>query len=277
MKFFWNKSATSPSRRHAKFRVQRLKKFGVIGGVAATVIALGIYAHVNGSFTRAGAWVSTTTLQTTQDLGFSVGEILVTGRQHIAQEDILTHLNIRQGQAMFSIDLDATRETLERISWVERAVVSRRLPDKIVVSITERTPVALWQYKQNISLIDRDGTVLTASGLDAWQHLPLIVGEDAPQHAMELMGLLKAEPAIERQLASAVRIGNRRWDLHLKNGIVVKLPEQNTGLALSRLIAQQKKNDIFNRNLVAVDLRIPERFVVEQKAAPEDAGTKKSI
>jgi cell division protein FtsQ len=259
---FWKKRSTSGTRRNTKVWVLRLRKSGFALAVMLTIASTTYYAWANGAVASFGAFVHDKTIAATAASGFRVSEIMVTGRNNIAQDDILQRLDIEEDAPLFGVSLAAAQQSLSEIPWVEKAVVSRRLPDKIIVSITERAPVALWQYQKKISVIDATGLSLTSSNIEAYKNLPLIVGEDAPEHVTEMIGLLRAEPGIAKEVTSAIRVGGRRWDLKLKNGVTVKLPEYNVELALSRLAAAQQDHSILNGRVASVDLRIPERFVI---------------
>jgi cell division protein FtsQ len=71
----------------------------------------------------------------------------------VAREDIIA-------RNVFSISLDDRRKELEQIPWVESATVMRLIPNRIVISITERKPVAFVQIGSKIYLIDAGGVVI---------------------------------------------------------------------------------------------------------------------
>jgi cell division protein FtsQ len=71
------------------------------------------------------------------------------------------------GASIFSIPLDERRRRLLAVDWVSSASLSRVWPRRIVVTVTERTPVAFAKLamgggsRYRFSLIDRDGVLLT--------------------------------------------------------------------------------------------------------------------
>lgn len=262
---FWKKRGSSGSRRTTRMWFARAKKYVVTVTMIAAIGGGGFYAWKSGAFTAFGDWAVEKSMVATSAMGFKVDDILITGRHRISQKDLMEHLKIAQGAPILGIDLLAAQQSLSQISWVEQASVSRRLPSTIVIDIRERAPVALWQFRQKISVIDANGQPLTSDNVAEWQDLPLIVGEDAPRHVTEILSLMNAEPDIAQQLVSAVRVGDRRWDLRLKNGMLVKLPEQNVEFALRQFAKQQEENNILDKQVVTIDLRIPEKFVVEMK------------
>jgi cell division protein FtsQ len=252
----------------------RLRKLSTAASIIALAGATIFAGYHNGAFRKIGGWASSETLKITADAGFKVKDILVTGRKQISEDALLASLSVKQNAPIFGISIADAQKSLSGISWVKDVTISRRLPDAIIVELKERQPAALWQYQKKISLIDQEGAVLTAENLSPWKSLPLVVGEDAPKHIAELAGLLNAEPVIAGALGSAVRINNRRWDLHLQNGMVVKLPEQDSELALRRLVTLQAQKKIFDRNIAAIDLRQPERLMVTPIALKEDVTPK---
>jgi cell division protein FtsQ len=246
--------------------IQRLKTLGIRGACAGVVFIVPFILWKNGALDKIAPFITAKTYEVTSSAGFKVNEILVTGRRHVAQDEIFAQLNIARGMPVFAIDLEATRQRLLSIPKIKDAALSRRLPDKILINISEREPAALWQNNKKVSVIDSGGTVIDSGDLDPYKDLPMVVGDDAGKTAAALFALLNAEPTIATRISSAVRVGGRRWDLHLKNGMIVMLPAQNTGLALAKLARAQTRDKILGRNIVRIDLRLENKFVIEPGA-----------
>jgi cell division protein FtsQ len=253
--------------------LMRLRKMALVSAAVGVLGAGAVYSYQAGAVSAARDALVEKMVDVSALSGFRVQQVLVRGRARIPQEDLLMHLNIDDNAPIFDIDLAKARENIAEIPWIKDVAVSRQLPDTVIVSITERTPVALWQYQKKISAIDADGVALTSDGLEQFRQLPLVVGAEAPARATEIVALLTAEPTIAAQFQSAVRIGDRRWDLKLKNGITVKLPENDVELAISRLARGQQTKDLLGKNITTIDLRIPDKLVVETAAAMPDKKT----
>jgi len=199
-----------------------------------------------------------------------VQDIRVKGRDKTASDDLLEALGVERGAPILAFNPHHAREAVEQIPWVRLARVERRLPDTIAVTLIEREPMALWQQDRQMRLIDADGVVLTANDLSRWPNLPLLVGADAPKRGPALLKLLAEEPAVGSLVEAAVLVGSRRWDLRLKNGIDIRLPEHDVANALHQLALVQQTNGILDKDVVAVDLRIPDRLSVQTSAAAAD-------
>lgn len=217
----------------------------------------------SGHMTRLGDALGFGMVQITAHAGFRIDDILVEGRHHTNPDVILAALNIKRGDPIFGFDPASARDTLEKLSWVEQVRVERHLPDLVRIYITERVPVALWQREGQLSLIDRHGQVLDTDNLKKFGDLPVLIGSTAPEQAENILQMLAFEPLIAPRVAAATLVGGRRWDLTLDNKIKVKLPEKDAARALHNLGTLQTEHQILDRDLLAIDMRIPEKMVIE--------------
>lgn len=202
---------------------------------------------------------------TLADAGFRVENILVEGRAEVDAEVLRAIINLERGDPIFAFDPAETREMIERLSWVREAHVERRLPNTVYVGLVERTPVALWQHKNKLRVIDAEGVTLTDKLSVNQKSLPIVVGEYANEQAYDLLVMLNAEPDIQKLVEAATWVGDRRWDLALKNDMVVRLPEMDIGLALSRLTQAQEQDKILDKDLSVIDLREKDRITVRTR------------
>lgn len=257
-------TAAAPVRRRALSRGRRVvRRFAVPGAALLAVAGLAWSASTGGIVAQGWASVRGGTYELTASLGFKVEEVLISGRRSVDSAVVLYALGVRRGDPILAFDPDAARDALESIPWVEHATVERRLPDTIYVQVQERRPMALWQNGGDFRLVDPDGTELPVEAVAAFPGVPMIVGPDAPKAATELLPLLAARPTIGAHVASMVRVGGRRWDLHLDSGVIVRLPEAHVEAALDRLVALQESDRLLDRDLLALDLRIPDRIAIE--------------
>ncbi|MCH8183836.1 MAG: FtsQ-type POTRA domain-containing protein [Proteobacteria bacterium] len=194
--------------------------------------------------------------------GLTVREVKLTGRTWANQSDIVAALGLYADQTIFDIDLKGARARLEAMGWIESARVSRRLPSTLEVHIVEREPFALWQVRRRLVLIDRAGETILRKGLGRFTYLPVVVGEDAPDFAAELIDTLSGQPELLERVDAATRVGLRRWNLRFDNGVDVYLPEDGVAEAWRRLGALQDEQGILDREVAVIDLRLTDRLVV---------------
>ena len=205
----------------------------------------------------------------TADAGLSVQEVLVTGRNETGAADMMAAIDVQRGTPMLAVDPEAVRQRLKKLSWVRDAQVERRLPGTIAIAVEERVPMALWQRAGKLVLVDREGAIVMRNGLDRFRHLITLVGDDAPKGAPALLALLATEPTLERRVTAAIRVGERRWNLQMDNGIDVRMPETDIGQAWAQLAQLERDQKVLGRDVVTIDLRLPDRFVI--RVSPDQA------
>jgi len=203
---------------------------------------------------------------------FKLTDVTVEGRDYVEKSAILAALDVKPGDSLLGVDLQASRQRLEAIDWVESATVERRLPDTLYVTLKERRAVAIWQSGAEYTLIDTDGRTVRASRMPPGaETLLLLGGAGAPEHVGELLLLLAYEPTVARQLRAAVWVGQRRWNLILTNGVEIWLPEEDAVAALKQLAVLDTQHKLLSREFGVVDLRLPDKLYLKKRSAGEAA------
>jgi cell division protein FtsQ len=245
--------------RRAAERIER-RRTKPVGQMAAAgfLFATVIYALiVGGQIGRVGDALLVV-------LGFGVEEIQITGHKETSELAILEQL---QGDvSLVSFDLRDAQNRVEALPWVARASVRKYYPSTLIVEVEERTPFALWQRDGQVRVIDMTGTEIVPLEESRFSKLPFMVGGGANAKAAEFFIEILAEPEIVEQLRAAVLVAGRRWDLHLDNGVTVKLPEKSVREALAQLVKLNAERQLLARDVVVVDLRLPDRITVRLPA-----------
>jgi cell division protein FtsQ len=168
------------------------------------------------------------------------------------------------------LDVSDIRNRLLKFGWVKDARVSRRFPDTLVIDIVERTPTALWQDDDRLTLIDSEGVVLDRVQVSQMPDLPLLIGKGANAQTVALERLLNKAPALKAQLVSATWVGQRRWDLSFQSGETVALPEGEAlaSDALVKFAKMDKSAGLLGRGMLRFDLRIPGKMTVRLPREP---------
>ncbi len=195
--------------------------------------------------------------------GFALDRIAITGNERTSANDIYEALNMTTGESIFGADPAAARERLIQLPWVSDAVVRRRFPDSINVTIYERRPFAVWQNGETLSVVERSGAVIRGQRADDFAKLPLLFGAGAPQMAAPLIDALSGQRAISARLRGAERVSERRWDLILDRGVRVRLPETGWEAQLEELERLIVDRGILERDVEIIDLRYPENYIFQ--------------
>lgn len=203
--------------------------------------------------------------------GFRIVSVALAGQHHISREDVLAAAGVTDTTSLLFLDVEQTRERLKSNPWIADATVLKLYPGELQIGIREREAFALWQKNGQVSVIADDGTVLEPYVAPRLIELPLVVGRGAETRAKEFLSMLDRYPDLRASVRATVLVGERRWNLRLKNGIDVRLPETDIAPALERLVALDKEKTLTTRDIVAIDLRLPDRVTVRLSEAAAQA------
>ena len=209
--------------------------------------------------------------------GFRIEAIALTGEKHVSREDILSVAGVTPTTSLVFLDVEAARERLKTDPWIADVKLLKLYPSELQITITEREPFALWQQQERLAVIAEDGTVLDSFANPRLIHLPLVVGMGAETRAKEFLTMLDRFPDVRAAMRAAVLIGERRWNLRLKTGLDVRLPETDPEAALDRLVKLDRDKKLLSRAIAVIDLRLADRVTVRlaDAAAPPRADPSK--
>lgn len=202
-------------------------------------------------------------------MGFRVVAVQTEGQNALTDDEVLLALGVKDDTALPFLDVRAARERLLANPLVEDATVKKLFPDRVVVNLVERKPFALWQHDGKVQILAEDGTPIDDFRDSRFAHLPLVVGPSANMKAQKLLDALALAPKVREETYAAVLVAERRWNLRLRSGVEVKLPETGYAEALKRLETLQERQNLFAKWITVVDMRSPSKVVV--RLSPEAA------
>lgn len=214
-------------------------------------------------------------------LGFKIDDIVITGRNKTAKQDILNALQLSRETNILNLDLRDLQQKVEQLPWVRHAVVKRRFfPNIIQIDIRERQVQSIWQLDHKFRPIDGEGNIIEADYTPDHPIL-LIVGEGAPENITALMKSITDDQNIFQRIKVANYISGRRWNIVLddvENGITVKLPEKHIDEAWKKLLKLNTTQGLLKRKLTIIDLRFPNKVIVKLgKMTPEERKKLKDV
>jgi cell division protein FtsQ len=195
--------------------------------------------------------------------GFRITTVAINGRKQLTQDEVLASGGVNGRSSLLFLDAAAVRDRLKANPWIAEATVLKFYPGQLQIDIVERSAFALWQQDGRLSVISDDGTVLEPYLSRRFLSLPLVVGKGAETHARDFLALLARYPQVHAVTKAAIFVGERRWNLWLKDGLDIRLPENDVGNALASLTRLDKEDKLFSRDIVAVDMRLPDRLTVQ--------------
>ncbi len=238
---------------------RRLWRLLILGFGSLALLATGVWLFVLGVPQRALHALAVASA----DSGFAVRQVEISGDRRQDRLSIYRELLSGGTDAMVLLDLPELRERLLALPWVLEAEVRRVWPDTVRVTLVERAPAAVWQVGGRYRLVDASGRQLPMLPLAELEGLPLLVGPGADRAAPAFLRMLARHPDLAGQLAGAVRVGDRRWDLRMKTGEQIALPEDRMAAdALARFAAANAERPLLGQGFARFDLRIEDRMAV---------------
>ncbi len=217
-----------------------------------------------------------------------VSSIQTIGLGQVSRADILPVFGADIGKNIFFINLAERRKDLEQIPWIKQATVMRLLPDRLRVSVVERTPIAFARHGQQIGLVDADGVLLTMPpAMMAAHHysFPVVTGIDAGDPLISRQARMAVYQKLMRDLdANGQHLSDQISEVDLTDpeDARVLMPEQG-----GDILAHFGEDDFLERyqrykahiaewrqeypHLSAVDLRYDRQVVLEMAAGTTSA------
>lgn len=206
---------------------------------------------------------------------FMVKLLAVEGASDITAADIRETFGYPLPLSSFDMDLDAVRIGVEELPAVQSAAVRLRQGGVLEVRVSERQPAALLRTRAGLVVIDMDGVPIdVAPNSAARPGLSVLTGDGAQDHVAEALAIRAAAGPLALRMRGLVRMGARRWDVVLDRGQRILLPEVDPVRALERVIVlnqTQEMHEMLDRDVVAVDMRLPERPVLRMNERAIDA------
>ena len=153
--------------------------------------------------------------------------------------------------------------------WIRDLYIQKQFPNTLRININEYNPFAiLTKDGFSYNLIDEYGDIINIpkKDIENFKHLLIIFGDDIKSEINNLFNLLSIYYNITLKLVQVDRIGDRRWNLILQDGILIKMPEEDENI----FEAWNNLDKILNIygldvDLQEIDLRIKDKIYLKYK------------
>jgi len=214
-------------------------------------------------------------------VGLGLDRVTISGISQLHEAEVLAAAGITPKVSLLFLNATEMREHLERVPLIKSAAVRKLYPNELVITLTEREPFAVWQLNGELFIVSADGTVIDQMQDERFAKLPLVVGENANVRIKEYLSLLESAGSFKSRIRAGTLVAGRRWTLKVDNGVDIRLPETGAVEALARLVGLERREKILEKDILAVDLRSPDRVVVrlseEAAAARAEVMKKKNL
>ena len=189
-----------------------------------------------------------------------VKSVMVSGTNHTQPAQLREALGVARGDSLVGFDAQQARRKLEALDWVKSAGVVRILPSTLEVDITEFVPLSRIKYNRDVWILGTNGQLITKE-FEGFEDLPVVRGKGAQENTLKLFTLL-AEAGLLDKMIAAYYVGERRWNVEFKSGVIAKLPQEDVAQAVAYLRVLQEERALVDVPDVMVDLRLPDKIVL---------------
>jgi cell division protein FtsQ len=212
---------------------------------------------------------------------FQIKEISVRGLRELTEKDVLATAGIKPAQNLLAINTDAVIRRVSANQWVESIYVGRELPDKLVLEVKERTPLALVKQDNDFCLMDAEGFVFKKLGKSDEVDLPIITGIDEKEEIksqllLSTLNLLKTVSKSSQYAylgtVSEVHVDNVfGLSLISSTGLYLKLGTADFEKKLKqlKLVLADLENRGMKNGYLCIDLSDDAKVTVQRKNVPD--------
>lgn len=231
----------------------------------STVVASGYWWAIQpGTQTQIATWRAEIEARLRDQPDFQVRQMAIMGASPDLASEIRRAVDLDFPMSVLDLPLEDLRDRVAAFDAVADVEAQVMLGGALVLTVTERTPVAVWRHSGGLDLIDIQGhRVAVTDRRDGAPDLPLITAQGAQRAVSEALALYTAAEPIAERVRGLTRQGERRWDMVLTGGQIVRLPEKGALPALQRVIALHEAGELLDRDVPVIDMRNPQRPTIQ--------------
>ncbi|MDB5650072.1 MAG: Polypeptide-transport-associated domain protein FtsQ-type [Hyphomicrobiales bacterium] len=198
--------------------------------------------------------------------GLGIDGITVVGAHELSEDEIVATSGITTRDSLLFLDAASVRARIKDAPLVRDVSVRKLYPSRLLIEVQEREPYALWQMNGQVQIVSADGMAIDRLSDERFARLPFVVGEDANLRVPEYQKIIESAGELRDQIRAGTLVAGRRWNIKLNSGLEIKLPEIAPEIAFARFARLAREMRILDKDLISVDLRIPDRMVARLSA-----------
>jgi cell division protein FtsQ len=199
----------------------------------------------------------------------SINRIVVIGAQETLKKEIIMLIENAATEEFSALKARSLKEKIREIKKVKKAIVKFSTDGLVTVEVVERKEAAVFLNDSLYEVLDRNGVVLsTNSDYEGLSSYPLLVGRSGSKNIPDLLSLSKEIGSYKSEVMYYEWVGERRWDIHMKNNLVFKLPENNLSRGVELMDFFLNGTNKYLKPIVSVDLRNLDKPIIKFRKTP---------
>lgn len=190
--------------------------------------------------------------------------LIVLGNNYIDKKSLIYELKTKLDEGKNSNNLDLISNILNKKNLIKKFIITKTSNNLITIRIEEKNIIGLLNIENNNYLIDEFNNIIETKITPNLFHLPVFIGKNSNKNASVILNLIK-ESDINLNYLSFSFVDQRRWNINLKNGVKILLPETKVSDTLKLLNKVTSKYNILNGNFIEIDMRIYGKYFLKPK------------
>ena len=190
--------------------------------------------------------------------------LIVLGNNYIDKKSLIYELKTKLDEDKNSNNLDLISNVLNKKNLIKKFIITKTSNNLITIRIEEKNIIGLLNIENNNYLIDEFNNKIETKITPNLFHLPVFIGKNSNKNASVILNLIK-ESDINLNYLSFSFVDQRRWNINLKNGVKILLPETKVLDTLKLLNKITSKYNILNGNFIEIDMRIYGKYFLKPK------------
>ena len=190
--------------------------------------------------------------------------LIVLGNNYIDKKSLIYELETNLDEDRNSNNLDLISNILNKKNLIKKFIITKTSNNLITIKIEEKNIIGLLNIENNDYLIDEFNNIIETKITPNLFHLPVFIGKNSNKNASVILNLIK-ESDINLNYSSFSFVDQRRWNINLKNGVKILLPETKVLDTLKLLNKVTSKYNILNGNFIEIDMRIYGKYFLKPK------------
>ncbi len=186
--------------------------------------------------------------------------IEVLGLKKELNEKIKSKFSYLKNKNIYKISEKKIVSVLNKYSFIEKYKVSKIYPSKIIIHLTKTNYIAKTMLNNKKYIVGSNGKLIDDKYAGDKIELPNIFGKFPSKSFIKLVEKIEYTKFNYNEIRNFYFFPSQRWDIEMKNNLVIKLPKNNLEKALTR-INKLINNQSFN-NIKIIDLRIPDQLII---------------
>ncbi len=251
------------NRRSFRKRSSRISHFSGVKSIALKLFALLLLIFIALLVSPKMDDVLTSLSESLEiDDYFNLTTINISNNTKVTNEEIYMKLGEYLGKNILLIDLLEVKDKVKELHWIKSITVERDLPDAINIYVEEELPEALYFSNNEYHLLSRTGKILDKATDSEVASYIKIEGKDANLYFMPIVTLINGFSELQNNIEQLTYVKDRRWNVKLKNGLIILLPHEKEKFALE-IFLDRMPSLLQKSSLYVVDLRlIPDKIFI---------------